>query len=272
MFSGNTKAQRTEQQRWFALELSKRCAAEFSACHDKFKDDFEKMREALAPVPSAIIKCYQGNCSLCRQHSFVCPDSWDSSYLPGHFEIYPSSSDETQLLKCIKMRLGEEALRKTYLKTSTQKCEAFNRTLSRTNPKILTFKRNFAGRIHSAAHLVNCGIASSTIQKCARVGAPLQTGTRVVTQLQKEEKRIQYIREKMKSTAYRHRRQENRKKRYQSYFVKKEKIQYRKGLCDECPAMQDHEYAAISKVKGGCSSTSNIILRPRQGRKQAHYI
>lgn len=200
-------------------------------------------------------------------YSFVCgsrkQNPWKKDYLWGDFRIYPTAEDEKSLLKCIDIRLGEDMLSKTKFNTTTQKSEAFNRALSRGNPKNVTFKRNFPGRIHSIAHLVNSGIADSTKVMCAGVGAPITTGSRVDSQLQQGAKREKYIRQKMRSSTYKTRRRQNRKKRFQTYFTKMEEIQYKKDLLLEPQGWEDHSYA----VKVGEYPTTSGMQTRSKGRK-----
>jgi hypothetical protein len=61
--------------------------------------------------------------------------------------------DEMSVEKCIRVLLGSKSLELVRFLTSTQKCEAFNRTLQRCNPKNVTHSRNFPGRTHTAIHL-----------------------------------------------------------------------------------------------------------------------
>jgi hypothetical protein len=273
MFPGRTKTARDQQQHNFALELSKRCTAEFDTCHKLSECDFQTMRRLLAHVPETLICCYQGDCSKCDEHSLVCGTNkkfpWKKGFQPKFMFIKPNSADKKKLLTYIAMRLGPDMLAKTFLNTSTQKCEAFNRTLSRCNPKSVTLKRNFSGIIHSAAHLSNCGIAKSTITKCAAVGAPLSDGTRVVDQLKTKDRRIEYIRQKMKSPKYKAGRIDRRMKRYQEYHDKKavHVVHYSKGLLDNPdPALRDHSYA-VHVSEGKCPGTSGPITRLKHLRK-----
>ena len=273
MFPGPTKAARDKQQASFALELSRRCTAEFEACHKKCNIDLAKMRKELANVPQTLVLCYQGDCSDCNDFSHVCGSRkkipWKKAFLEQDMQIYPTEADEQMLLACISMRLGHDILAKTFLNTSTQKCEAFNKALSRCNPKSVTLKRNFSGRIHSATHLTNCGISYSTRAKCTAVGAPLGTGTRVVTQLKKKHERICYMRKKMKSCEYKAGRIERRNKRYQQYHEQKtvQPVHYQKGLEDNpTPIIGDHSY--VAKIsRGECPGTSGIIKKSKRQRK-----
>lgn len=261
MFPTPNEETRKKMQGYFAIEVSKRANAEVKACHKFYNGDFSRVKRAMIKVPATIIQCYQGDCDQCNMYSFVCGSDkdtpWEKSYLKIKFTIHPCEDDEAILLENLKIRLGPEALFKTRLNTSTQKSEAFNRTLSRCNPKIVTFKRNFPGRIHSAAHLVNSGIGESTIQKCAAVGAPIRRDSRVGGQLLQGSKRERYIREKMKSIKYKKSRRQRSKKLYKMYFDKMEVVEYRKGLLEMSQGRAEHSYARrLAQSDGEYPSTS----------------
>lgn len=270
MFPGHEQRTREKEQDLFALEVSRRCHAEFETCHQNLEGDFNKIKDAMIKVPETLIQCYQGDCSECNVYSFVCgsrkENPWTKNYVPNNFQIYPCSADETLLLKLIAIRLGADSLAKTRMNTSTQKSEAFNRALSRSNPKNVTFKRTFESRIHSATHLLNSGIAASTRIKCAAVGAPISTGSRVASQLKQGSVREIYIRKKKMSKQSRARRRENRKRKYEKYFHKMEEVHYKKGLLLESQGWGEHSYAVRTSVRGEYPSTSGIQTRSR-GRK-----
>ena len=67
--------------------------------------------------------------------------------------------DKHYLRECILYKLGPQAVSKQRFNTNTQKAEGVNRAYPATNPKCVTMVRNFEGRIHSAVHLVNNGVA-----------------------------------------------------------------------------------------------------------------
>lgn len=277
MFPWKEARQREKLQDFFAMEFSRRCNSEVEACHKLYKGNIEKIQEAMKPVPETLIRCFEGDCSQCNEYSFLCGSEkerkWIRTYLPQDFQIYPTEEDEKKLLKIVNIRLSEDSLWKTRFNTSTQKSEAVNRTLSRVNPKCVTYKRNFKGLIHSGTHLLNSGIADSTSKKCAAVGAPLSTGSRVMRQLEQQDKREKYIRMKMRSASYRSSRRQRRQSRYSQYLKKMEEIHYKKGLLsDPTHGHDDHPYSTrrtrtTRTSDGKYPSTSRIQTRS-QGRKR----
>jgi hypothetical protein len=103
---------------------------------------------------------------------------------------FSDRADNKELRDCLNGRLGVKAVDLTALNSNTQKSESVNRTYQKTNPKTNTFGRNFPGRIHSAAHLRNNGMALSTVTKMRAAG--LHPAVSVHQALGKEEKGIKY--------------------------------------------------------------------------------
>ena len=102
--------------------------------------------------------CYMGDHVLCKEHSFACRgainDNWlkKSKYIGHDFKLPYSRENEDLLRACVSKRLSPAILDKTIKNSNSQKVESFNRVLSRSLPRNVTFKRSFSGRAHSAAH------------------------------------------------------------------------------------------------------------------------
>ena len=99
--------------------------------------------------------------------------------------------DEMSVEKCIGVLLGSKSLDLVRYLTSTQKREAFNRTLERCNPKNVPHSRNFPGRTHTAIHLRKHRFGNSTL------GAALTQGSSVIKHL-KQEQYLEVYRSKRK--------------------------------------------------------------------------
>jgi hypothetical protein len=79
------------------------------------------------------------------------------------YALKMTPDDEMSVEKCIGVLLCSNSLEHVRYLTSTQKCEAFNRTLERCNPKNVTHSRNFPGRAHTAIHWRNHRFGNSTL-------------------------------------------------------------------------------------------------------------
>jgi hypothetical protein len=236
MFPGKNKRAKVQLQCRFAQDLKRRCTAEFNLAHAQLDGDTHKIIRSLSYTADAIINCYRGDCGKsCRRHSLVCGGSklkrWQRFQLPS---LNIEKDDELILRKIISMRLGRDAIIKTRRNSSTQKTEAVHRSYSSTNPKSITCSRNFPGRIHTAVHKLNSGIAKSTIERCRAVGAPLTPGSKVVQTLKQEEKRERYQAHRKKQQDYRTRRCSLRCERYNLHEQKTQsnEITYQSGMME----------------------------------------
>lgn len=144
------------------------------------------VKRHLSYVIDAIIKCYQGDCTLCKCHSYVCKGNSTKFLLPNKSQICFSCPDDEKLIRdCLNYRLGRKGVEMTSLNSNTHKVESINRTYQKTNPKTVTWSRNFPARIHSAVHLRNNKLSKSVTDKMQSVG--ISPSRRVVSHLKKEE-------------------------------------------------------------------------------------
>ncbi|XP_041347196.1 uncharacterized protein LOC121367109, partial [Gigantopelta aegis] len=216
MFPGKNKSDRQKVQRRFAIDIKQRCHLELDIAHRQLAGDITKIVRKMTYTIDSIVACVSGNCStLCQRHSFVCSGrrikAWKPAYLPADSVLKMKEGDKELLRKCLELRLGKTALLKTKLNTNTQKVESVNRAYTRTNPKQVTFYRNFEARIHSAAHMLNKGILKSTVTRCQLVGAPLTGRIHALAELKARECEDRYHATRKKTTRYRSRRNYLRK-------------------------------------------------------------
>ena len=136
----------------------------------------------LKNVTRAVIDCYRGNCELCTKYSFVCSEEKQvhrtyasTQSLTTREMIHPSESDINCLKKIIQMRFSAEAIKMTLKNTTQNKCESCMHRIKKSVPSQLTFKRNYAGRVHAAINSLNKGTAQSIHELCKSVGAPINS-------------------------------------------------------------------------------------------------
>ena len=195
MFPGKTQLQKKQSQKVFSQDVKARCSL---VLHELFKQccgDLLLLKTRLPKVLQTTVMCYNGDCSKCRQHSMVCSggltNSWwlRSMYLgPNNItELNMNDQDRKLLTEILKMRLSEETVMKTRFGTSTQKCESFNRSLSVSLPKNVSYGRNAIGRLSSTILRSNMGIEKSSVAKAELFGVTFSKDTRkVMKQLHKE--------------------------------------------------------------------------------------
>ena len=147
--------------------------------------------------------------------------SWwlKSVYLSIHEITYlqMAEHDIKELLETLlEMRLSEEAIKKVSSGTSTQKCEAFNRSTS----KEVNFPKTFEGRVHSAAHRINNTLGESLKEKFV-TGTPLSSKT--LEALGQISKRSEYLKSTEQNVMYKRRRVRNRAILEREYHPYREK-------------------------------------------------
>ena len=232
MFPSWTKADKKKFQDRFGLDLAQRCQAELQGVCNVYPGDLTAIMKNTEPVAEAVYKCYTGNHSLCHKHSFVCTvdKPWQRGFLqatgrhkqPTGTFITPTDSDLQKLYKLIHERFGPDQLTKTYLNTTTQKCEASNRGLSRSLPKHKEFTRTAPGRAHAAVHSINNlhGRSLTTLAKVA--GAPISRKSKVSHQLKNQDKEQRSEKKRQKDPKTMGRRKKRRVKEFEDYDESKD--------------------------------------------------
>ena len=153
-----------------------------------------------------------------------------------------SENDRNKVVTLINLRLGPKILSQTKYNCSTQKTEAVHKAYRKSDPKGITYARNFTNRTLSAVSRVNDGIGSSTLRKLETIGAPLTPGNRAAKTLKSMDTGNKYHAKRQKSAHYKLRRSENKLKNFRSYDNLKDiSTVYKKGLTD-VKVVIDHSY------------------------------
>ena len=252
MFPGRTVAAQKKMQGNFANDLATRCHAEHAAAMSASGGDTGKANKRVMIAKEAIIPCYQGNHEGCRRKSQVCKakktSNWvtKSPYLPDDFKIKPKQKDIEQLNESIDYRLGHDIMQKVKYLQNTQKVESVNRAIGITNPKNMTFTRNARGRVSSAVHAVNDGVAESIASTCRESGAELTQGTRVTRGLLALSRQNHLRKTYKKSKTAINSRREKRKRLYTLHRnrIETDETTYKSGmLMNSKKNRQDHNYS-----------------------------
>lgn len=166
MFNVKTAKAKARAKTRFAGDLKYRVESEFRTYFKTLKkgtldEKVNKMTEHVSNLIPTVIECFKGNHQMCLKYSRIC--SKTSKWKLKH-KIKPSKLDEAVIKKVIlNKRLGPACLQSTIRDISTQSNEAFNRTLSKVNPKTVTNAVNFTPRMHAAVLLHNLGSAQCSI-------------------------------------------------------------------------------------------------------------
>ena len=121
MFPERTVAQKTKMQNRFADDMRTRCSTECSRAFEKYGSDLDVVKRHLSHTSEAIIKCCQGDHTMCKKHSFVCdgvPSEsrvWRFMYLPPNYKLNCSECDIELLRKCIQFRLSVKTINETII-------------------------------------------------------------------------------------------------------------------------------------------------------------
>lgn len=245
-------------QRRLASEIAYRCTAELNQLVSLSEMDTNKIISGSSYLKDAVLHCMLGDHRHCRKRSFVCSgkksDSWRRHFLPQSIDLDPSTEDIEKLKAVIDYRLSRSAVLSVKANKNTQKSEAVNRTYTRVNPKHITFSKNFEPRCHSGAHLVNNGLAKSTIAKCESAKAKLVSGSKIIKRLVADTEAIRLRRKKGQTETYKRQRAMRRRKAYNAYDACKAQkaVTYSKNKFDNISRetrkkanKKDHCYAKL---------------------------
>ena len=235
LMPARTKTKQEKLLNNFSTDLAERCSVEIAKSVKTYGGDFAKVKKKLSYTVDAIANCYMGSHALCRKHSLVCHGTkrtWLKTrpFLPNTFEILRSETNLDILRKIINKRLGPRVLEKTRLNMNTNFVEGFNRSLRRSLPSNVTYKKNFSGRAHSAAHSVNNGPGESILELCSALHCEIPVGSTAYKGLKNIQK-TDILQKKHKQTVqYKQFRIEKRRKLYKLYEKLSEIIEYEKNV------------------------------------------
>ena len=241
----------------FATDLTDRCNKELVLTVKFHQGDFKKVKNRISFIVDAIGNCYMGNHTKCKKHSFACDGSrkmWlkGRPFLPENFKIVHTLKNLDLLRKFINKRLGPKILEKTRLNMNTNFVEGFNRSLRRSLPSNVTFKKNVSGRAHSAVHSVNFGPGESILELCSALHCDIPVGSTSFKALKDIQKFDALQKEHKQSIKYKTFRIEKRKKLYKLYEKLSEIIEYEKNVLlqeqqEEKPSTSKHSEHPYSK-------------------------
>lgn len=193
MFPLKTKAEKQIAQNILARDIKKCSNAVKEEMTHLCEGDITKMLQKLPDIRAATIECYAGNCSFCPADSLVCSGEgigcwWYKSDIlsPTNLKYLQMNDNDKHLMEIIlQMRLSEEAVYSVSSRTSTQKCEAFNRAVSATLSKNISYSRNFKGRLAAQILRSNNNVDAAVKKKLRKV-----SGTGLCIWAQRRLKRV----------------------------------------------------------------------------------
>lgn len=201
MFPGTSTQDTTWQQQRLSSDLKQRCELIFQEMFRTYNGDIDQIASRMEMVIETTVKCYSGDCSDCRKHSVVClggEKSWratsDDLRLGNITTLYPTQLDQSILRELIRFRLGAEALTLTRKNLNTNKNEAFNRSLSTSDPKNVNHSKTGKARVMSAVCRINKGAGNSLVESLQDAGCAISKGGAVAKAARQIQKRHLYQR------------------------------------------------------------------------------
>lgn len=160
--------------------------------------------------------------------------------LPRKSYVSLTSEEEVVIERILDNKLGEEAVEGQRSNLTTNRCEGSHLTILKSVPKSRVYRRNFAGRAHSANHSISVGETESVVQANRHLGAG-NASSSPANRARKRQIEIQnYNKERKQSARFRmlKRACAERKKRFQIST----NTGYSPG-CDDPVVCCDHPYA-----------------------------
>ena len=180
------RKEKTLRTRALANDMKNRSYAVLHQLHAKHKGNLDSIKAEAKKVIPAIICCYAGDCSHCRDFTTSCSggesdDNWlvkssllQEYHLSGGLQM--TQDDVDKMTDTLSMMLGEEAIDKTEFLSTTQQCESFNRTISVSLPKNTKYSRNLAGRLGCAVEVWNWGEGEAQARQRTDMNLPPSGG------------------------------------------------------------------------------------------------
>ncbi|CAG2198261.1 unnamed protein product [Mytilus edulis] len=181
MFYGRTKEIRKEMKKAFSQDVKCRSSMIMGQLMEKHNKVTADVCKDLPKVLEATLRCYDGDCSMCKQYSVVCTGDdgynwWTRSKYLGCYNITVLQMDEKDKLllqEILKMKLSEQALNSMKLYDTTNKNEGVHRALSVNLPKNVIHSRGMQARLASGIHRNNNKPGTSAKMKCEHLGVNL---------------------------------------------------------------------------------------------------
>lgn len=183
MFHGKTKEENRQLKTVFSKDIKCRCSMIINKLMEKYDKNIHDMSKDLPKVLDATLRCYDGDCTLCQEHSIVCKGDaalnwWSRSHYLSTYQITALQMDKTDkflLQEILKMKLTKAAVKSMKLYDNTNKNEGVHRAMSVNLPKNVIYSKNMEGRLASGVHRNNNMPGTSTQLKCKNLGVDLST-------------------------------------------------------------------------------------------------
>ena len=247
MFPGRDKLEQDAMKKVFLRDIKNRTEVVWNNLFAIYGYDTDALIKRALPIPKRLLQCYSGNHILCPKiPEMGCKgehdDNWlkNSKILQSHYLLkkkltgfHMTPSDKGYVLRLFFFKLSPVSIRELRMNTSTQRSEAFNRTLSAVIPKNVNYARNSYGRISGAIHRTNNRFGNSLLRKLEVCGVPVPKGSSAAKRIASMQRAKKYhIDYKKRPDVMKHRSELRLKKDTAFYQHKKRKLDYKKGLLE----------------------------------------
>lgn len=231
-----------------ANDIASRTAVLHRALNLKCNADLSKMKAAAEDIKLGLLRCYAGDHKRCKYTPYIkdtcngpSGKTWQvkSAYLSaqGITNFFMTSSDREYLGRVIDMKLGADALDKTYQRATTQAAESTNNSIRVGVPKNRLFKRNLQGRVNSGIHRRNEGPEKSALAKLEEAKCSLPDGSPAMLRIRAQQRRLEYSRSYRKRPSVIKRMLQQRAQLKKEHFHAAKKrhntVNYLSGLLEE---------------------------------------
>ena len=232
-----TVRQRGKGAAALAKESRSRLAAEFLACSKKYQGDAHEFSAAMSKIIDACLHCFHDNHDYCVKTSMVCTGrnkgSYKLQYIDKTKSLCMTLPDFELWTKTVKPYFTWQSVSRMRHRTSTNKCESFNNTLSGIIPKGRTYHSSLPGRVANAVLFRNKGVSEAVTSSLAYWNLGLETGSPAADRLE-ELRRNEIYQKNLHSSKQQKRRKKScalqRIRRYQSKDIA---ATYAKDIADK---------------------------------------
>jgi len=280
MFGDMKGPQKIKAQQALANDLPERVAIMHNKLHKTSSGVLSKMQQKAKGPVEGVLRCYAGDHRKCTFTPLVqdtCGGvkgrTWfhKSQYLSaqGISSLNMTVKDRAILRRIIEMKLGEDGLRFTYRRATTQAVESAHCTTRVSLPQKKMFRRNIFGRVDGACLRRNNGPKESSMKKLHMAKCEVAEGSPAMKRIQHQQRILDYNRE------YSQRPSSIKQRQLRSAAIKKEffdsakkrhnKPKYLAGLLEEEILVHGK---AVSRQKARFSSIEDTILDPQPSTSQ----
>lgn len=151
----------------------------------KYRANTSQMKKAMPKVVDCIVRCYNGDCSLCSEFSAgTCQGLSNKNWFfrshslagPKITSLHATSDDLKTIRSTLLLTLDDKSIELTKGLTHTQLNECANRVISASNPKNVTYSKCVKGKIGASILRWDNGPGTAMNKTSKALGLPTSRG------------------------------------------------------------------------------------------------